>query len=263
MADPRRVVVVGAASGIGAATAAHFHHRGDHVLAVDRRRHSTPASEYADCDLANPSEIAALLNGIGSDWDILAHVAGIPGTAPAVDVLTINYLGTRLVVEGMLPLMRRGGAIITVGSTAALGWEQRQDALAGLLAARDVESVERWCAGQDPAMSYYTSKQAVIMFTKRIAALAWSEYGVRANVVSPGPVETPILPDFEATIGREALEAALGSVGRQATVDDVVPVIEFLASAQAGWVNGQDIQVDGGYVASLVVGTPVQPSATP
>lgn len=112
-------------------------------------------------------------------------------------------------------------------------------------------------------MSYYTSKQAVIMFTKRIAALAWSEYGVRANVVSPGPVETPILPDFEATIGREALEAALGSVGRHATVDDVVPVIEFLASAQAGWVNGQDIQVDGGYVASLVVGTPVQPSATP
>ena len=263
MADPRRVVVVGAASGIGAATAAHFHHRGDHVLAVDRHRHSTPASEYADCDLANPSEIEALVSRIGPDWDVLAHVAGIPGTAPAVDVLTINYLGTRLMVEGMLPSMRRGGAIITVGSTAALGWQQRQDALAGLLAARDVESVERWCADQDPAMSYYTSKQAVIMFTKRIAALAWSEYGVRANVVSPGPVKTPILPDFEATIGREALDAARASVGRHATVDDVVPVIEFLASAKAGWVNGQDLQVDGGYIASLVVGMPVHPSATP
>src|SRR6516165_4717785 len=100
MADPRRVVVVGAASGIGAATAAHFHHRGDHVLAVDRHRHSTPASEYADCDLANPSEIEALVSRIGPDWDVLAHVAGIPGTAPAVDVLTINYLGTRLMVEG-------------------------------------------------------------------------------------------------------------------------------------------------------------------
>ena len=59
-----------------------------------------------------------------------------------------------------------------------------------------------------PAMSYYASKQAVIMFTKGIAALAWSGYGVRANVVSPGPVETSILADFEATMGGEVLEAA-------------------------------------------------------
>lgn len=57
-------------------------------------------------------------------------------------------------------------------------------------------------------MSYYASKQAVIMFTKGIAVLAWSGYGVRANVVSPGSVETSILADFEATMGREVLEAA-------------------------------------------------------
>jgi Enoyl-(Acyl carrier protein) reductase len=63
----------------------------------------------------------------------------------------------------------------------------------------------------------------------------------------------------KATIGREALEAAREFVGRHATVDDVVPVIEFLASGHAGWVNGQDIQVDGGYIASLVVGMPVHP----
>lgn len=55
-----------AASGIGAATAAHFHARGDHVLPVDRRRHRTPASEYADCDLARPDDIAHLMSRIGS-----------------------------------------------------------------------------------------------------------------------------------------------------------------------------------------------------
>ena len=258
MGEPRRVVV-GAASGIGAATATHLHHRGDYDLAVDRRRHDTPASDYADCDLANPSEIRALLDGIGSKWHILAHAAGIPGTAPAVDVLAVSYLGTRLMVEGMLPLMRRGGAIVTVGSTAALRWEQRKDELAGLLAARDEEAIERWCAVEDPAMSYYTSKQAVIMLTKHIAAHAWSECGVPANVVSPGPVETSILADFEVTMGREALDAARGFVGRHGSVHDVLPVIEFLASAQAGWVNGQGIQVDGGYIAALLVGMPAQP----
>jgi NAD(P)-dependent dehydrogenase (short-subunit alcohol dehydrogenase family) len=252
----RRVIVVGAASGIGAATAAHFHARGDHVLAVDRRQHDTPASEYVCCDLAHPDEIADLLSQIGSGWHVLAHVAGVPGTAPAADVLKINYLGMRLMIDGLLPLMEPGGAIVTIGSAAALGWEQRIGELSDLLAATDAETVEKWCAEQDPAMAYYTSKQAVILFTKRIAGFAWANYKIRANVVSPGPVETNILGDFEATMGREALEATRQFAGRYATVDDIVPVVDFLASERARWINGQDVQVDGGYIASLIAGAP-------
>lgn len=156
-------------------------------------------------------------------------------------MLKINYLGLRLTVEGMLPLMEPGGAIVAVGSTAALGWEQRINELSSLLMATSTEAVEQWCADQNPAMAYYTSKQAVILYTKRIAGFA-------------GPVETNILADFEATMGREVLEAARQSVGRHATVDDVVPVIEFLGSEHAGWINGQDIQVDGGLFASLIAG---------
>jgi NAD(P)-dependent dehydrogenase (short-subunit alcohol dehydrogenase family) len=226
-ARQRRVVVVGAASGIGAATAAHFHARGDYVLAVDRRQHQTPASEYVDCDLSKPEQISDLAHRIGGGWNILAHVAGVPGTAPAVDVLKINYLGMRLMVEHMLLLM-----------------------------AHTPEAVEKWCAREDPTMAYYTSKQALILYTKRIAAYAWANYQVRANIVSPGPVETTILADFEATMGREALEAARRGVGRHATVADVVPVIDFLTSEQAGWINGQDVQVDGGYIASLITASP-------
>jgi NAD(P)-dependent dehydrogenase (short-subunit alcohol dehydrogenase family) len=255
-ARQRRVVVVGAASGIGAATAAHFHARGDYVLAVDRRQHRTPASEYVDCDLSKPEQISDLAHRIGGGWNILAHVAGVPGTAPAVDVLKINYLGMRLMVEHMLSLMEPGGAIVTVGSTAALGWEQRISELSDLLMAHTPEAVEKWCAREDPTMAYYTSKQALILYTKRIAAYAWANYQVRANIVSPGPVETTILADFEATMGREALEAARRGVGRHATVADVVPVIDFLTSEQAGWINGQDVQVDGGYIASLITASP-------
>ncbi|MCC5582355.1 SDR family NAD(P)-dependent oxidoreductase, partial [Microtetraspora sp. AC03309] len=82
----RRIVVVGAGSGIGAATAAHFFERGDHVLAVDLRAGDTPASEHTICDLRDAADIARLLGEIGGDWDLLAHVAGVPGTAPAADV---------------------------------------------------------------------------------------------------------------------------------------------------------------------------------
>src|SRR5689334_15885817 len=74
----RRIVVVGAGSGIGAAVAKLFHDRGDHVLAVDVREHRTPAAEYMRCDLREAADIDALLGQIGSGWDMLAHVAGIP-----------------------------------------------------------------------------------------------------------------------------------------------------------------------------------------
>ncbi len=66
--ERRKIVVVGAGSGIGAAVAAHLHDRGDHVLAVDVREHQTPASECLQCDLRDAAAITALLGQIGSGW---------------------------------------------------------------------------------------------------------------------------------------------------------------------------------------------------
>jgi NAD(P)-dependent dehydrogenase (short-subunit alcohol dehydrogenase family) len=77
------------------------------------------------------------------------------------------------------------------------------------------------------------------------------------NTVSPGPTETPLLPAFEESMGKETLDVVKATVGRHATVDDIVPVIAFLGSPQARWVNGQDIHVDGGFVAPLVAGPPI------
>ncbi|MEB3062931.1 SDR family oxidoreductase [[Mycobacterium] zoologicum] len=254
----RKVVIVGAGSGIGAAAAAHFYSRGDHVLAVDVRPQQTPATQHVRCDLRDAGAIAKFTGGLDDGWDLLAHVAGVPGTAPAADVLTINYLGMRLMTEGMLPRLRRGGAVVAVASTAALGWEQRIEALNGLLDAADAESVMRWQAGQDPAFPVYTtSKQAMILYTKRLATTARARYGVRINTVSPGPVETPILPDFEASMGKQMLDSVRDTVGRHARVDDIVPLIDFLGSPAAGWINGQDILVDGGFVTAITAGTPI------
>ncbi|MFD4459708.1 SDR family oxidoreductase [Nocardia sp. NPDC058480] len=255
VAQQRRIVVVGAGSGIGAATATHFHEQGDHVLAVDLHANDTPATQHEQCDLRDASDIAALLDRIGADWDALAYVAGVPGTASAADVLGVNYLGMRLFTTGMLPLLRQGGAIVTVASVAALGWQQRIDDLAGLLAATDADAVAQWQATQDPAYPVYsTSKQASIIFAKRLAPTAWQKYGIRVNSVSPGPTETPILTDFEASMGKEVLDSVKATVGRHARVADIVPVIAFLAGPDSRWVNAQDIHVDGGFVAPLTVG---------
>jgi NAD(P)-dependent dehydrogenase (short-subunit alcohol dehydrogenase family) len=257
--ERRKIVVVGAGSGIGAAVATHFHERGDYVLAVDVREHQTPASGYLQCDLRDAASISSVLRQLGSGWDMLAHVAGIPGTAPAADVLKVNYLGMRLMTEGMLPLLRQGGSVVAVASTAALGWDQRLDVLTGLLELTDAEAVANWQAGQEPNYPVYsTSKQAVILYAKRLAGPAWTKYGVRINTVSPGPVETPILTDFEQTMGKDVLDMCRSTVGRHASVDDIVPVIAFLGSPEARWITGQDIIVDAGFINCLTSGTPIQ-----
>jgi NAD(P)-dependent dehydrogenase (short-subunit alcohol dehydrogenase family) len=228
--ERRKIVVVGAGSGIGAAVATHFHDRGDYVLAVDVREHKTPASHHLQCDLRDAASIRAVLGQLGSGWDMLAHVAGVPGTAPPADVLKVNYL-----------------------------WDQRLEILAGLLELIDSEAVEAWQADQDPNYPVYsTSKQAVILYCKRLAGPAWTKYGVRVNTVSPGPVETPILSDFEQTMGKDVLDMCRATVGRHASVDDIVPVIAFLGSPGARWITGQDIHVDGGFVNSMIAGPPIQ-----
>ena len=161
--------------------------------------------------------------------------------------------------EGMLPLLTEGGAVVAVASTAALGWDQRLDTLAGLLELTDPDAVEKWQAGQDPNYPVYsTSKQAVILYSKRLAGAAWTKYGVRINTVSPGPVETPILADFEQTMGKEVLDMCRATVGRHARVDDIVPVISFLGSPEARWITGQDIQVDCGFVTAMTVGGAIE-----
>jgi NAD(P)-dependent dehydrogenase (short-subunit alcohol dehydrogenase family) len=104
---------------------------------------------------------------------------------------------------------------------------------------------------------YSSSKQAVILYAKRIAAAALAKYGVRVNTVSPGPVETPILVDFEKTMGKEILDVLKSTYGRHGTVDDIVPVIAFLGSDAAQWINGQDVHVDSGFVTSMTAGVPI------
>ena len=143
-----RVLVVGGSSGIGAATAAHFTAAGADVLVADVNPPADDEINYLHCDLRDPASIDDLLKAVGPGWDALAHVAGLPGTWPAIDVLNVNFLGMRRLVRGMLGLLNPGGSVVVVASTAGMLWQHRIAALNELLAVDTVADLQAWLDGE-------------------------------------------------------------------------------------------------------------------
>jgi NAD(P)-dependent dehydrogenase (short-subunit alcohol dehydrogenase family) len=84
--------------------------------------------------------------------------------------------------------------------------------------------------------------------------LAMAQRGFRINAVLPGPVETPILADFEETMGKHNLDGLKGLLGRHATPDDIAKALMFLASDAASWINGHALVVDGGFTGAVMSG---------
>ena len=250
-------MVVGGSSGIGAATAAHFTVTGAEVVVADVNPPTDSTVNYLPCDLRDPASIDSLIQSAGPGWDTLAHVAGLPGTWPPIDVLNVNFLGMRRLVRGMLHQMNTGGSVVVVASTAGMLWQHRIAMLDKLLAVDTVADLRAWIDAEDSSYpAYNLSKEAAVLAVKRLAPHAWTQHQIRINAVSPGPVQTAILPDFEATMGKQFLDSVSAAVGRHAHVEDIVPVIAFLSSPAAGWVIGQDIHVDAGFTSSLASAAP-------
>lgn len=253
--DRDRILVVGGSSGIGEAAVARFVASGADVTIADVKDPCSSDATFVHCDLSDSASIAEALTNLTGQWDAVLHVAGIPGTAPAEKVVAVNFLGLRQLVTAIAPQVTRGGSIVVVASTAGASWPARMAELSGLLSTTTFEQGRDWyAADRDEYPAYNVSKEATLAFVTKFSATAWREYGIRVNAVSPGPTQTPILGDFEQTMGENVLHGVRALVGRYGTVEDVVPVIAFLTTPEAGWIIGQDIQVDGGFVAAMSTG---------
>jgi NAD(P)-dependent dehydrogenase (short-subunit alcohol dehydrogenase family) len=241
------VVVTGAASGIGAATVARLAAAGQEVIGLDRQ----PARGCATvlCDLARPDTIDTAVAELPAELAGLANVAGVPGTFPAELVMRVNVLGLRHLTEALLPRLVSGAAVVNVASVAAVRDPAPRELVAELLATTSFDAGLAWCLEHplDAPSAYRFSKQVLVEWTLQASA-AWRRRGVRVVSVSPGVVDTPILPDFRASMGDAAIDTATAEAGRLAEPDDIAPVIAFLLSSEAQWVNGVDLRVDGGLV---------------
>lgn len=242
------IVVTGAASGIGAALCRQLTAQGLRVTGLDIAEGDGTLPIIA-CDLSDPASISKATASIKGGIDGLALVAGLPGTHPARNVFDVNFLSARHLVSVLSDTMKDGGAIAAVASIAGhrCTWDDKR--LSTVLNADDdtaralvdVEGI----GGND---MYELSKRLLLHWVASAAA-DLAPRGVRVNAVSPGPVETPILKDFYATIGEARMEKSRAIVGRHGDPQEIADVIAFLLSDRARWVNGIEIKADGGMQA--------------
>lgn len=255
----KHFVVTGAASGIGHAVAEQLLSAGAEVTSLDRNQPTAAVTRHVQVDLANPRSIDAALESLTGPYDGLMNVAGVPGTAPADTVLAVNSLAVRHLSEAFFERLVPGGSITVVSSTAGFGWPERLDAIRDLLATDTFEDGAAWFkAHPQQGNAYNFSKEVTTVYTMSMG-LALAQMGLRINAVLPGPVETPILGDFEESMGKDTLDGVKELLGRHAKPEDVAAVVLFLASNAARWVNGQAFAADGGITGAVATGVVPKP----
>jgi len=243
------VLVTGALTGIGRATALAFAQDGNRIVVSGRHEDKGQAlaaelralgaeAEFVRADVRTEGEVRSLIDRTVERFgrlDVAVNNAGTEGElGPLVEQSAANYestfgvnvLGTLLSLKHEMRVMlpQGSGSIINLSSVAG------QVGFAG-------------------AAIYAASKHAVEGLTKS-AALEGARAGVRVNAVAPGPTETQMLDRF---VGRsdEAKARFVGTIpsGRASTADEIAQTIVFLASDKARSLTGQSIAVDGAYTA--------------
>ncbi|MBA0126842.1 coniferyl-alcohol dehydrogenase [Haloechinothrix sp. YIM 98757] len=249
-----RCIVTGAASGIGHAVAEQLLKGGAEVTSLDRNEPSAGVQRHLTVDLADPDSIDTCVHELGGGWDALINVAGVPGTAPAELVFKVNFLGLRHLTESLFGRFNTGGAIVNVSSTAGFQWSERLGQHRDLITTESFHAGLQWYRDNPhEGNAYNFAKEAVTVYTMAMGTGLAAE-GLRMNAVLPGPVNTPILPDFETSMGKDTLDGVKFLLGRHAEPDDIAPAAAFLASPESRWINGHPLVVDGGITGAVLTG---------
>ncbi len=253
MAAPGPVLVTGASTGIGAATAKRLIDAGREVINLDIQDPPPGVAAHHHCDLSDPAAIDAVVAQLDGPYASLLNIAGVPGTVPHDKVIAVNTLGLRHLTDAVWDRIADGGTVVNVASIAGNQWKKRFALHTELLDTPDFASGAAWWqangkeCGTDP---YTFSKEAVVVYTMRLAGRDRAR-GIQVNDVGPGPVDTPIFPDFTSQVGEEQMQWLNDQVGRTGQPDDIAEILTWLAIGDHGWLNGQHLIVDGGLSAGL------------
>jgi len=242
--EGKTAVVTGGASGIGLATAKRFVAEGAYVYVFGRRQDALdkaladlgPNARGIQGDITKPEDLDRLFETVKSEKggiDVLVANAGVGDMAPLGSIspehydwtFDINVKGTLFTVQKALPLLKTGSSVILTGSTV------------GIMGT--------------PAMSVYSASKAAVRNFARSWAMDLKGTGIRVNVLSPGPTETPgIRGVFEETgMGDQIISDLIDStpLGRIGDPSETAAVATFLASDDSSFMTGSEVFVDGGH----------------
>ena len=259
--EGRHAVVTGGSRGVGAALL-------DALAALDAARVTVidvnpprgPHDAFLATDLSNEDAVRTAIATVDGEVHALFNNAGVADTTPAPVVFGVNYLALRSLSEGLLDRMPEGSAIINTASLAGHPWKQRKDQIDELLAL-DINT--SWKASIDwfdehvaslGTGPYNFTKELVERFTMR-SSRPTQRRGVRTNAVCPGPIDTPLLPDFRATTSDQIVDWNIREMaGRAISPAEVAATLAFLGSPGAGYINGVNLDIDGGFCAAMATG---------
>lgn len=242
--DNKQALVTGGASGIGEATCRELSRAGAHVLIADINLEKAKAlaanlqnAQAIHLDVTSQASIAATAVEV-SKLDILVNNAGIGhvGTVATTEeadfdrLLNVNVKSVYLVTRGFLPqLLASRGSIVNIGSVAGLvGIKQR--------------------------FAYCTTKGAVIAMSRQLAVEYPKE--LRVNCICPGTVDTPFVEGYLEKYHSHEKEKIRAEVtarqpmGRLGTAEEIASLVRYLCSAEADFVSGSVVSIDGGWTAA-------------
>jgi NAD(P)-dependent dehydrogenase (short-subunit alcohol dehydrogenase family) len=254
--EGKRVIVTGAASGMGAATARILVDLGAEVHTIDiKKPEVTGLASFSRCDLRDPAQIDDTIAKIGKIVNALFNCAGLPNTFPDLDVMLVNFCGLRQLTEAVIPLMIEGSAIASIASTAGIGWMQNLELLSGLMATPGFADARVWCEEHPKELrnAYGLSKEAINAYTAQ-RSFPLAQQGIRINCVNPGPTDTPMMPEFEKAVGKQYMDDFPVPLGRHAIAAEQAWPMVFLNSPRSSFVTGVQLDADGGFKGGLFTG---------
>ena len=184
----KRVIITGAASGVGVLTAQILVDLGAEVHTIDTKKPDvTGLASFTECDLREPDQITAAVDRIGKVVNALFNCAQPPPTFSNLDVMLVKFCGLRHLTERVIPNLVEGAAIASVASTAGTNWLERLQTLTPLLETEDFAAARSWCEGHSDEITdaFSTSSAAITAYTARRAA-ALAKQGIRINCVATG-----------------------------------------------------------------------------